>query len=207
MLRSIITFAFLTIVLTAKSGIDLTPSATEYIGGGIKYQRLSFRQDKQRIEYNPPPGWSFNGSADRVQLTPPKKNFAEAVIEAVPLAGPEPFDEKTTKALEERFVSSLPSSSQFVAVVSEEQNPVPPLSGNPSFEVKISYQAMGEKFLKSAIFVNLRDTQLIFRLTARKDDFEALHQEFKRSIFSWHWVDADQTASATSNSDTSATVR
>lgn len=176
------------IVLTAKSGIDLTPSVSEFVGEGIKYQLLSFRQDKQRIGYNPPPGWSFSGSAERVRLIPPKKNFAEAVIEAVPLAAPQPLDEKITKALEQRFVSSLPSGSQFVAVVSEEQNPVP-LNGNPTFEVIASYQLMGEKLLTSSIFANLPETQLIFRLTARKDDFESLHREFKRSIFSWHLIE------------------
>jgi hypothetical protein len=194
MLRiSPITFAFLTIVLTAKSAIDLTPSVHEYIGEGIKYQKLIFQNDKQRVEYNPPPGWAFHGSAERVQLTPPKKSFAEALIEAVPLAAPQPLDEKFTKALEQQFISSLPSGSQFVEVVSEEQNPVP-LDGNRTFEVTASYQLMGVKFLRSALFVNLPDTQLIFRLAARNDDFEALHNEFKRSIFSWHWVAADSGA-------------
>lgn len=191
LVRSTIIVAFLTIVFTAKSGIDLTPSASEFIGEGIKYQKLSFLQDKQRIEYDPPPGWTFSGSAERVQLTPPKKTFAEAVIEALPLAAPQPLDEKITKALERQFIASLPPGSQFVTVASEEQNPVP-VDGNPSFEVTASYQLMGEKFLKSAIFANLHDVQLIFRLTARKDDFELLHRDFKRSIFSWHWIEADR---------------
>jgi len=191
MLRtSTIAFAFLTIVLTAKSGIDLTPSAHEYIGEGIKYQKLIFRKDKEHVEYNPPPGWTFSGSAERVQLTPPRKSFAEALIEAVPLAAPQPLDEKIIKALEQQFISSLPSGSQFVAVVSKEQNPVP-LDGSPTFEVIASYQLMGFKFLRSALFINLPDTQLIFRLVARNNDFEALHNEFKRSIFSWHQVATD----------------
>jgi hypothetical protein len=192
--------------MSAHGGIDLTPSVNEYISEGIKYQKLIFRQDKQRIEYNPPLGWSIHGSAERVQLTPPKKTFAQAAIEAVPLAGPQALDEKTTNALEQQFVSSLPPGSQFVTVVSKEQNPVP-VDRRPSLEVTATYQLMGEKFLKSAIFVNLPDTQLIFRLTARKDDFEALHREFKRSIFSWHWLEADQTVSASADTETSATAR
>jgi hypothetical protein len=203
--QSTIAFTFLAMVVTAESGIDLTPSVKEYIGEGIKYQKLIFQQDKQRVEYNPPPGWSFRGSAERVQLTPPKKNFAEAAIEAVPLAAPQPLDEKVTKALEQQFISSLPAGSQFVAVVSEEQNPVP-VDGNPSFEVTASYQLMGEKFLKSTIFVNLHDMRLIFRLTARKDDFEALHRDFKRSVFSWHRLEPDQDSPQAANGD-SASVR
>ena len=186
--RSTITFAFLAIVLTAKGGINLTPSASEYVSEGIKYQKLVFQSDKQSVEYDPPPGWSFHGSAERVQLMPPKKRFAEALIEVVPLAVPQGLDEKIVKALAQQLVSSVPADSQFVTIVSEEQNSVL-LDGKPSFEVTVSYKLIGEKFLKSALFVNLPDTQLIFRLTARKDDFEALHSEFKRSIFSWHWVE------------------
>jgi hypothetical protein len=186
-IRSAIVALFLTIALTAKSGIDLTPFADEYISEGIKYQKLTFRRDKQRVEYNPPPGWSFRGSAERVQLTPPKRRFAEALIEALPLAAPQRLDETVIKALEQQFISSLPSDSQFVTVVTEERNPVL-LDGSPTFEVIVSYQLIGEKFLKSALFVNLSDTQLIFRLAARKDDFDALHSDFKRSILSWHGV-------------------
>jgi hypothetical protein len=191
--RSALVALFLTIGLTAKSGVDLTPFANEYISEGIKYQRLIFREEKRRVEYNPPPGWSFHGSAERVQLTPVHKPFAEALIEAVPLAAPQPLDEKAMKALEQQFIASLPSDSQFVMVVSEERNPVL-LDGSPTFEVTVSYELIGEKFLKSALFVNLTDTQLIFRLVARKDDFEALHSEFKRSILSWHWVEPNRSS-------------
>jgi hypothetical protein len=183
----------LAICVTAESGIDLTPSATEYVSEGIKYQKLTFQGDKRRIEYSPPPGWRFQGSAARLQLTPPKRVFAEALIEALPLAAPQPLDEKLIKALEQQFIASLPPDSQFITVVAEEQNPLL-LDGSPTFEVTASYQLIGEKFLKSALFVNLPDTQLIFRLAARKDDFEALHSDFKRSILSWHWVEPKPSA-------------
>lgn len=190
--RSTIILLFVTAALTVRGGgLDFTPNATEFVGEGIKYQKLTFRKDKQLVEYYPPPGWTFLGSAERIQLRPPKKNFAEAVIEAVPLSTPQPLDEKITKALAQQFLSAVPDGSQFVTVVTEEQNPVL-LNENPTFEVTASYQLMGEKFLTSALFSNLADTQLIFRLSARKDDFQALHFEFKRSISSWHWAEPDQ---------------
>lgn len=189
--RSTIILALTTIAFVARGGIDFTPTASEFIGEGIKYQKLIFKNDKQLVEYYPPPGWTFLGNAERVQLRPPQKSFAEAVIESTPLAAPQPLDEKITKALTERFVSTLPAGSQFVTVVSEEQNPVP-LNGRPTFEVTVSYQLMGEKFLKSALYANLPDTQLVFRLAAKKDDFAPLHTEFRRSVFSWHWIEAEQ---------------
>ena len=190
--RSVIILLFVTAALTVRGGgLDFTPKATEFVGEGIKYQKLTFRKNKQLVEYYPPPGWTFLGSAERIQLRPPKKIFAEAVIEAAPLVVPQTLDEKAIKSLEQRFVSSLPSGSQFVTVVNEEQNPVL-LNGNPTFEVTASYQLMGEKFLTSALFSNLTDTHLIFRLSARKDDFQALHFEFRRSISSWHLTEPDQ---------------
>lgn len=190
MIRTSTIFLVLITGVTCNGGIDLTPSITHYTNSGMTIQQLVFKHDKQRIEYEPPRGWSFHGSVDRLQLTPPHANFAEAVIQAVPLASPRPLDEKVGKALEQEFIASLPPGSQFVTVVSEEQNPVL-LNGNRSFELTVSYQLMGEKFLRSALFVNLADTQLIFRLTARKDDFESLHRGFRISISSWHWHEPD----------------
>jgi hypothetical protein len=191
--RSAIIAHFLAICLTAESGIDLTASVNEYVSEGIKYQKLTFQTDKQRIEYSPPPGWNFRGSTARLQLTPPKRVFAEALIEALPLAAPQPLDEKLIKALEQQFIASLPPDSQFITVVAEEQNPLL-LDGSPTFEVILSYESIGQKFLKSALFVHLADTQLIFRLTGRKDDFDALHADFKRSILSWHGVEVKPSA-------------
>jgi hypothetical protein len=189
--RSTVILVLATTAFIARGGIDFTPTATEFVGEGIKYQKLTFRKDKQLVEYYPPPGWSFAGSAERIQLRPPKKNFAEAVIEAAQLSTPQLVDEKIAKALTQQFLSTMPAGSQFVTVVSEEQNPVP-LDGKPTFEVTVSYQLMGEKFLRSALYANLTDTQLIFRLSARKDDFQALHFEFKRSISSWHPIESGE---------------
>lgn len=186
--RSTIIFILATVSFTARGGLDLTPTASEFVGEGIKYQKLTFRKDKQLVEYYPPSGWTFLGGAERVQLRPPKKNFAEAVIEAVPLAASQPLDEKITKALAQQFIASVPAGSQLVTVVSEEQNPIP-VNGGPTFEVTVSYQLMGEKFMRSALYANLPDTQLVFRLTARKDDFGPLHSEFRRSAFSWHLIE------------------
>ena len=190
MLRTSTIFSLLlATVVAARAEIDLTPSTSEYTAEGIKYQQLIFHQDKQHIEYEPPRGWRFEGSPQQLHLKPPQKNFADAVIQAIPLPAPQPLGEKVSKALEQQFITSLPLGSQFAKVEQEMDNPIP-LNGNHSFEVTVSYQLMGEKFLRSAIFVNLPDTQLVFRFTARKDDFEPLHREFRTSISSWHWVES-----------------
>src|SRR5205823_13766064 len=107
-----------------------------------------------------------------------------------PRSKPQTLDDYTVKLLGQQVIASLPVGSQFAKVDEEIANPVL-VAGNASFEVTVSYQSTGEKFFRSALFVNLRDTQLVFRLTARKDDFQALHREFKVSILSWHWIGSD----------------
>ena len=190
--RSIILPLLFLTTVAGRGGIDLTPSVNEYVAQGIKVQQLIFKEDKRRIEYEPPSGWKFDGGPNQLHLLPPQKNFAEAVVAVAQLNKPQSLDENTIKLLEQQFVANLPAGSQFVKIEEEVPNSVL-LDGNAGFEVTVSYQSMGEKFLRSALFVNLRDIQLIFRLSARKDDFQALHREFKASIFSWHWIDESET--------------
>ena len=181
--RSIILPLLFLTTVAGRGGVDLTPFVNEYVAQGIKVQQLTFKEDKRRIEYEPPSGWKFDGGPNQLHLLPPQKNFAEAVVAVAQLNKPQSLDENTIKLLEQQFVANLPAGSQLVKIEEEVPNSVL-LDGNAGFEVTVSYQSMGEKFLRSALFVNLRDTQLIFRFSARKDDFEALHREFKASIFS-----------------------
>jgi hypothetical protein len=168
-----------------RAQLDLTSAVTEYEAGGFKHRQLTFQYNQNRVQYEPPNGWTFRSEPRRIELTPPEAKFAKAVIEATPVDAPQAFD---TNALKERFVAEVPPGSQGVKVEDEGESPVQP-GGYPSFQFTISYQAMGEKFLKRAIFVNLPDTQLVFRFTSRKDDFEALFVDFKRSIMSWQIVE------------------
>ena len=203
--RSTIALLFFGMVASAYSGIDLTPTVNEYAANGYKFQQLIFKDEKRRIEYEPPRGWNFEGGANQLQLKP-KNNFAEAAITVTPLSKPQPLDENTSTALREQFIASLPVGSQFAKVEEEVTNSVL-LNGNESSEITVSYQSTGEKFLRSALFVNLKDAQLMFRLTARKDDFQALHRDFKSSIFSWHWTEPDQAPAHVSKNAEQAPVQ
>jgi hypothetical protein len=201
------TFAIisLTAIFSVQGAINLTPSVTEYVSLGIKYRQLIFQDDKRRIEYELPSGWGFDGSSNQLHLKPPGKSFAEAVITAAPLDKPQPLDDNAVKLLEQQVVAGLPVGSQFAKVEEEIANPVL-LNGNASFEVTVSYQLTGEKFFRSAIFVNLPSSQLVFRLSARKDDFQALHRDFKVSIFSWHWIEPAEAPPAVAQAAEPASV-
>ena len=155
-----------------------------------------------RIEYEPPRTWIVDGDATALHLKPPQKTFAEAIVEAEPLNRAQQLDEAAQKNLEQKLIASLPAGSQLVKIEQETESPLL-LNGNRTFEVIVSYQVMGEKFSRSALFANLSDVQVIFRFTARTNDFEALHSEFRTSILSWRQMEATEASAATASAASS----
>ncbi len=187
----------------ASAGIDLTPVSREYTAEGIKFRQLIFRDGELKISYEPPRLWDYRSAGNVLQLTPSKAERADAAIQAVRLPAPQPLDEKGVAAAKQQFVSSLPPGGQAISILAEEQNPVL-LKNTPSYEITASYQALGETFLRSTLFVNLPDTQLTFRLNARKADFDALHKAFRSSILSWQWIPPPPTPTVAANQPQSA---
>ena len=175
-------------VTTARGIVDLTPTPSEYSAEGIKVQQLIFNDDKQRISYDLPRGWAYRFDGGRIVLMPPEASFSEAVIQAIPLPKPQRFDEATVKALEQQVVSTLPPNSDAVTVIKSEQNSLI-LNGNLSLEVVVSYNTLGSAFQRSVLFLNSPGTQLIFKVSARKKEFERVYSAFRSSILTWQWLD------------------
>jgi hypothetical protein len=185
MLRKWLTFLLLAASLhSAGAAIDLTPQIKEYTRDGFVYRQVTFKDDEKSISFMPPQGWTISGAKDRVKLVPPEKKYAEAAIQATPLSIPQPFDEATAKVIAQQVVNDAPPGSQSVQLLKQEENPVM-IGSYLSFGVLISYNALGQTFQRSVIFVQTPNTQLIFRLSALKADFEPLNQSFRRSLSSW----------------------
>ena len=180
---------------TSEAAIDLTPTRAEYTAEGVTVQQLIFQDGKRRISYEPPWKWTFRGDASRLQFMPPSQNFAEGVVQAAPPLRTPGFDEATVKALESQVMNTLPSGSQGVTLISQQKNPVI-LNQNLSYEFVVSYQTLGETFHRSVIFVNCPEAQLVFRFTAPKAVFESLNSAFRRSLYSWQWIEPPATAAA-----------
>ena len=186
--------AFFALFLTARfsiagNPIEFSADTTEFTGEGIIYHRLTFKDDKRIVFYQLPQGWTCSLNGNALRLTPPGKSFAEAQIESIPFDKPMPLDDTTTAALTQRFLSTMPPESQQVALVKQEQDPVP-FSNNRNFEVVASYKLLGDTFQRSILFVNTSENQIVFKLTARKSDFDALYRVFRASIGSWQWVES-----------------
>ncbi|MFN2623240.1 MAG: hypothetical protein ABR611_10375, partial [Chthoniobacterales bacterium] len=134
--------------------------------------------------------WGYRGEGTSLLLVPPNSVRADASIQVADISKPQPFDEKLFAALREQSLHAAPPGALNVTLLNEELNPVR-LERGDVYAVTISYQTLGETFLRSTLYVNLSDAQLTFKLTARKADFEALQRAFRSSILSWHWVEKD----------------
>jgi hypothetical protein len=172
-------------VVSTYGAIDFTPGTNERVLSGVKFQQLIFQQDGRKITYEPPRGWRYYGDAAKISFTPADVPQAQAEIEQSLLPAPQNFDEEATvKLLQEKVLSSLPGNSQNVVVISAEKAPLM-INRQETFEIIVSYQVSGVEFQRSVLFLNLQDTQVRFRVTARKQNFEAIHKAFRGSICSW----------------------
>jgi len=168
-MRQLLLAACFALSLTARAALDLSPLPTEFEGEGIKYTQLAFKDDKRHVVYVAPQNWTWRGGASQLRLTPPAPIFhADAVIETSPLPAPQPLDEKTVAVLRQQFIGMLPPGAQAVKMLSEEASPVL-LAGNiQTFEFTATYQIYGDTYVRSALFANLPESQLRFKLTGLK---------------------------------------
>src|ERR1041385_3356586 len=129
----------------ALGGLDLSPFPSEFEGEGVKYTRLTLKEDKRQVNYGMPLNWTYRGSSSQLWLTPPPAfRRADAIVEVSPLLPAQPLDEKVAVALRQQFLSSPPPGAQEVKLVSEEASPVL-LNGNiQTWEFTMSYKVFGE---------------------------------------------------------------
>lgn len=173
-------------LLPAHAGIDFSPTTSERVLSGFKFQQLNFTHGSRKISYEQPAGWSYSGGGAGIKFLPPDVTQAQSTIEQSPASGPQPLDEETRARLQQQTLASVPPDSRGAALVSELHNPLL-VNNNETYEVTVSYEAFGQQFMMSVLYLNLPDTQVRFRTVARSEDFEKLHTAFRGSIFSWQW--------------------
>jgi hypothetical protein len=186
--RTFLTCVLAALHLTASAAIQFSVIAEERSLEGIKFKVLYFKDGARKILYQAPRGWSVAGDSSGLKMTPPDLAQAQGDVSQSPLPAPQAFDAEVMKALQQKAVASAPAGSLKVAVVSEEKSPVK-VNGNDTYAVTISYEAFGQEFLMSLLYLNLPETQVCFRATARKPDFEKVHGAMRNSIITWQWVD------------------
>ena len=196
--KLLLTGLLLTAIEACPAGISLTPVANEYVSEGIKYTKLTFKDGDRRIEYDPPALWSYRMSGDRLLLLPKNSVRAEAAIQAAPLSRPPAFDKPMIEAAKAQFMSSIPPGAQSLVIVSETENAIP-MRGLPNYEFTATYKDLGMEFMRRTLFVNAGDTQLTFKFSAPRGEFETLYPPFRVSILSWEWVEPAPSSTSVAN--------
>jgi hypothetical protein len=182
--RMLITGLLAAACATAQAAIEFSSKEEEGSLEGVKFRLLFFKENGKTIGYQPPRGWTVSGGGAGLKMMPPNLSQAQGEISQSPLPAPQVFDEKTTKALQEKALASVPQSSEKVTLVSDEKSPLK-ISGNETYGVTIAYSAFGQEFMMNVLFLNLPDTRVCFRTTALKRDFEKVHGAMRGSLLSW----------------------
>ena len=173
---------------TARAAIDFTPTVNQYQSEGALYSSATFKDEKRSVSIIMPRSWTCHGDSSRLQMAPPQQTLAEGVLQSVPTKTPLRFDAATVTSLEQQVLTTLPPESRSATIVSQQENPVI-LNQNLSYEFVVSYQALGQTFLRSVILVSCPDQALIFKFTAPKTTFDALNRSFRQSLCSWQWIE------------------
>jgi hypothetical protein len=198
-MRRLLHIVVIAFAVTANAAIDFTPLVEEYASQGFVYRKVTLKGEKGVIRFVSPLGWNVRGTKDLLQLYPPNQNLAEATMSARTVSAPMSFDTAKIESLEQQVLGTAPPTSQAARVVKHELNPIP-MGTNPSLEITISYSALGRLFQKSVIIVQEADQQLVFRLSAPREDFDALNQAFRRSIGSWQLLEPKASAATVASS-------
>jgi hypothetical protein len=185
MVASLIRLALIALAVNSvRADLQLTPSISEYELEGVKFKQLAFHDGEKQPTYQPPRGWDYAGSGDRLTLHPPGKSQAEGAISRV--APPEHSNstEDNSKKLVAEAIASVPKGSSAVTVISQQASPLR-ISGKEAFQVVLSYSLLGQTFDRSILFLNRDRDQLRFQFVAREPDFKDLQSAFQKSLCTW----------------------
>lgn len=176
-----------TVWSSATAAIDFTPISGERTVDGIVFKHVVFRENGAPISYDVPRGWTCTGNSTGLRLTPPDATQAYAEIVQQPLPEPQPLDEAAVEKLRAQASASVPPGSLDLTLVGEEAGNIR-IKGAETYGMTQGYVLHGEEYQCNVLYANLNDTQLRFRVVARKKDFEAVFRAFRGSLFTLRWL-------------------
>lgn len=164
--------------------LDFRPVLVESRGEGGKYTYLEFRDLGNTVTYMPPRTWRFHGGATRLSLTAPDTKGVEIDIGVLPLREPMPVDAAHLSAFASLALLSLPAEAVKVEQVAVDFNPLL-IDGHATVEVTFKYVIFGGPIEVSYLYAARENALICFRVVARPEDFDRLHQTFRLSLYSF----------------------
>lgn len=139
---------------------------------------------RTKATYQPPRAWKYSGGSDYLDLQPEGVAQAKARVSKSPASPALSLDAEGQKRLTEKVIASLPEGSEQVKVLTRDSNPLR-INGKQTYLVELSYVYYGERFACYSLFLDRAPEMLTFRLNCRESNYQALREEFHRSLYSW----------------------
>lgn len=176
---------FLALSVAAQARIEFTPTPYFVQFEGIRVQQPGFRDGDTTVTFEPPAGWTIDGSGPVLNLVPKDFALAMARVETRRL-GTGPVDsEENLKFARDYFAQMLPRGASGLTWQPEvERNPVL-LNKHDTVRIEGAYAASNQGFRATVILCNLAEQQLIFVVSGRDRDFPKLYEAWRRSLFTW----------------------
>lgn len=172
-------------VAATEAQLHLVPVLSYRELAGIRFARLEFNGERQRITYEIPTGWHYS-SSDRqlLKLYPKDAVQADAAIQMRELEAPSEITPEEAELLKAELLETIPKDSENIEVRAVEMNPLQ-VAGQNTCEVAATFSFFGQKFRTSVLFVRVGDAELRFKLSALETDFIRLQGRFRASLYSF----------------------
>jgi hypothetical protein len=181
----IVLSGFLAIGLNAaRADLDLTPTVQVRPMERVPMTYVVFHDGPKEITYQPPHGWTIDGSHNSAALSIPDHPQARAFIQTAARVRIASFDDKAQKLFEANpALLQLPRGAKDVKITGVDINPLI-VDSHPTLEVQMTYSFFGQSCAKSILLVNRNGAEVSFTLDTLAPDFQALHSQFRGSVFS-----------------------
>jgi hypothetical protein len=168
----------------ARADLDLSPTPEVEISEKIPRTDVVFHDGATKMTYQPPKGWTCDGSQSFVELGIPDHPEAKAFIRSAPRLRIPAFDDTASKLFQANArLLQLPRGAKDIKLTAVSVNPLV-VDSHPTLEVDMTYSFFGQSCAKSILLVNRNGAEVSFVLDCLAPDFSMLEGQFRRSIFS-----------------------
>jgi hypothetical protein len=168
----------------ARGELDLTPSVETISVDAMPIRHVVFHDGATAITYQPPKGWTCEGSHNLVTLSIPDHATARAFIQSAPSLRIPAFDDKAGKLFQDNpGLLQLPRGAKNVKMTAMNVNPLV-IDSHPTMDIQMTYSFFGQACAKSIVLVNRNGAEVSFVLDCLAPDFASLHAAFLRSLYS-----------------------
>ena len=170
-------------VCAARADLDLTPTVVIQTLDKVNVEHIAFHDGPIVITYDPPSGWTCDGSHDGVSLTIPGYAAARAYIYSSPKLRVPALDDKALKFFVDKpALLGLPKGAKDIVITAVTLNPLI-VDSHATFELQMTYSFFGQKCARSLLLIDRKGAEVSVVLDCLAPDFPKLAPQLRRSLY------------------------